>query len=619
MDLKKIPALAVFMIAISCAWSVNILNYQRLDAGWELYMNKSPELVSEGCPYDELVEIPHTWNQDSSQFKGDESNIPYGTYRRVITNLDPTQTYAILIKDMPPTDCVIYANNKIIAANGNPYKVYGKSIGDKRKSQVTPLYGEFSCDKDGNVEIQIFIANSFHRKSGLWDYVLFGKAKNLYKLNVTILSCYIFLTGILLFSSILNIIQFLYFHRSREYMYLGLLSFVLALRVITADYCLLGYIIPSLTYATKLKLEYAGLWSGPLLAFCMLVKLSSNKVYLRLSIFFSIVSGIIGLSNIFMSPRHATQMVSFLEVYISVLLLVIITIIIYSSRKYRSHIVYYVIGFGSLIIGVFVDMLYYLGLSIMPFTLMPFFFVIYIMTQIIFLAVLQNDAVKEADRITGELKRLNQAYLKFVPKEFLKLLNKDSITNIQLGDYSKVEMCVMYARIYVKCAESDFSGKEHFMIFNQCLVDISPIIKKYNGFVSKFLSGGFMALFPMNARDSIYAAAEIVRCLDKFNQDQKRYTIVPRIGINYGKMIIGTIGEEYRMDDTVISDAVNTSSRIEDVAEILNKNVIISYDLLSHLDMFSITEIDFRQLNAITVKGKEKPLELYECCVSGVE
>ena len=80
-------------------------------------------------------------------------------------------------------------------------------------------------------------------------------------------------------------------------------------------------------------------------------------------------------------------------------------------------------------------------------------------------------------------------------------------------------------------------------------------------------------------------------------------------------MIIGTIGEEGRLDDTVISDTVNTVARIESVCERLNTNIIISQALekiiSDDLPMFE-SDIQLTELEAISVKGKSKPLQLYE-------
>ena len=228
---------------------------------------------------------------------------------------------------------------------------------------------------------------------------------------------------------------------------------------------------------------------------------------------------------------------------------------------------------------------------------------------------------------TDELQKLNEAYLRFVPQEFLNLLNKESVIKTGLGDYSNIEMCVMFSKIRIQCFDEKVELDDHFQIFNEYLKQVSPIIKKHHGFVSKFLSGGFMALFPESELDAIGAALEIKTCVDSMNHNGslKDHKIIPWMGIHYGKMIIGTIGEENRLDDTVISDTVNTSARIESVCERLDKTIIVSRaldalvanDVRLQLAQRGIPLFRLRPLDAIFVKGKEKPLQLYEVMDKG--
>jgi len=269
------------------------------------------------------------------------------------------------------------------------------------------------------------------------------------------------------------------------------------------------------------------------------------------------------------------------------------------------------------LIGGIVDIIYSSTKSLLPISLLPFFVAIFIFIQIFLLATIQNDIYKETESISINLKKLNEAYLRFVPREFLKLLRKDSITNIELGDHSSIEMTIMFSKLNIYSINNSITAEEHFSIFNDYLKTISPIITVHNGFVSKFLSGGFMALFPKSELDSIKSALQIIFYTEEmnkiYNNQKHMIKIIPRIGIHFGKMIIGTIGEENRLDDTVISDTVNTVSRIESVCENLDKQIIISHSLQERLPDIEKAFFNLKELNAIAVKGKQKPLQLYEC------
>ena len=77
-------------------------------------------------------------------------------------------------------------------------------------------------------------------------------------------------------------------------------------------------------------------------------------------------------------------------------------------------------------------------------------------------------------------------------------------------------------------------------------------------------------------------------------------------------MIVGTIGEEDRLDGTIISETVNTTSRIQKQCDSLNKNIIISEAIEEKLSEEFKNTITLTSVEAIYVKGKEKPLQLFE-------
>lgn len=82
-----------------------------------------------------------------------------------------------------------------------------------------------------------------------------------------------------------------------------------------------------------------------------------------------------------------------------------------------------------------------------------------------------------------------------------------------------------------------------------------------------------------------------------------------RIGIHTGKAIIGNFGCSKRHDYTALGDTVNLASRLESINKQYGTNIIISEETYSQVekDQFIIRELDF-----ITVKGKTKPLKIYE-------
>ncbi|MEC4853156.1 MAG: ATP-binding protein, partial [Jaaginema sp. PMC 1079.18] len=95
------------------------------------------------------------------------------------------------------------------------------------------------------------------------------------------------------------------------------------------------------------------------------------------------------------------------------------------------------------------------------------------------------------------LSKMNIAYGRFVPHEFLKFLQRDSIVEVQLGDQVQQTMSVLFSdiRSFTTLSES-MSPKENFDFLNSYLCRVGPIIRNHQGFVDKYIGDAVRALFP---------------------------------------------------------------------------------------------------------------------------
>lgn len=642
--MKKFIFNAIFILLILTPLSGqnNKLNFSRLDQEWDLFLYKTPQQVikdlQEGKKEDCKIKVPGFWNEAIIEKTGKNAPITFGTYRLKLTGLDSTKKYGFFIMDSPGTSCAVYINNKEYAINGNPYcnlenipSYTGKKKYHYKDSVITPIHFDFIPDENGDAEILFFINNYFYRKSGLWDSVMYGPADNIKTIYYIVLLFNITIIGIFVFIGLLTIIQYFINKTGKEYLYLGITSFIFALRVSTAGFCILPQFLPFVRAALKFKLEYMVNWVVPISILQMLCLLYPVKTqyfvfrfikekYLRYTLICCTL--FTGLLTLVLPITQANKLVTVTQIFLGLIGLYVIILVIVNLIRKQKHILYYFFSTSVLIIGGFLDVVYSKNKTFIPISPFPFFLVLFIFIQLLLLAVIQNEIYLETISASQSLQKLNKAYLRFVPKEFLSLLKKDSITNIQLGDHSNIEMTIMFSKLNINYNESFFIAENNFQIFNSYLEKISPVIQKNNGFVSKFLSGGFMALFPSGSKNAVYTALEIEEICNKINQEYESngfgIRITPRIGIHYGKMIIGTIGEENRLDDTVISDTVNTVSRIESVCERLDKHIIISENLYTDIKEKPVESLNLIALDAISVKGKKKPLQLFECKKKGL-
>ncbi|MCK5078694.1 MAG: adenylate/guanylate cyclase domain-containing protein [Bacteroidales bacterium] len=209
---------------------------------------------------------------------------------------------------------------------------------------------------------------------------------------------------------------------------------------------------------------------------------------------------------------------------------------------------------------------------------------------------------------------MNEANARFVPKQFLEYLGKDSIADIQLGDQVQKEMTVLFSdiRSFTSISEQ-MTPKENFNFLNNYLGYMEPVIRNNNGFIDKFMGDSIMALFPDNTEDAINAAIEMRIKLIEFNHIISQFGQTPidsGIGIHTGSLMLGIVGGEGRMEGTVISDAVNLASRLEGLTKLYGSSIIITEETL--IKISDPTSYHYRFLDIVKVKGKKEAVYIFE-------
>lgn len=214
-----------------------------------------------------------------------------------------------------------------------------------------------------------------------------------------------------------------------------------------------------------------------------------------------------------------------------------------------------------------------------------------------------------------QLSKIHLSYSRFVPGEFLRCLEKESIIDIRLGDQTLREMTILVANIR-SCTSiyEERKHKESFEFINAYLSQVCPAIRQHNGFIDKYIGDRIMALFPETTEDAIAAAIAMQQQVALFNSQMTQQRGYPEIAIGIaihtGSLMLGTIGEEQRMESTVISDAVHLATHLEELTKLYGVGIIASEETLKHLTQ--PTTYCHRLLSLVKVKGKNEPIAVFE-------
>ena len=211
------------------------------------------------------------------------------------------------------------------------------------------------------------------------------------------------------------------------------------------------------------------------------------------------------------------------------------------------------------------------------------------------------------------LYKINDSYARFIPHEFLESLGRDTIMDVHLGDQTEKEVTIFFTDIrgYTALAEG-MSPTENFVFLNDFLGIIGPVIRKNRGFILHYLGDGLMALFLHAPSDSVKASLQMQKRLCKFNRKrikEGKEEILMGTGMHTGNLILGVLGDKKRMDANVVSDAVNTASRMEGLTQIYGSSIIVSEDTILRIKK---PDFNYRLLGIVLAKGKARPVKIYE-------
>jgi len=227
---------------------------------------------------------------------------------------------------------------------------------------------------------------------------------------------------------------------------------------------------------------------------------------------------------------------------------------------------------------------------------------------------LKAKTLQLAEEQKEKLFQVNKAYERFVPHDFLSLLNKKSILDVKLGHSVEKEMTILFSDIRDFTSVSEgMTPQENFNFINTYLSQMTPIIHQYNGFIDKYIGDAIMALFPTHADDAVCAAIAMLKKLDNYNEIRQQSGLAAigiGIGLNTGPLMLGTVGDENRMDGTVISDAVNLASRLEGLTKTYRTPLLISE--ATYLKLSDASKYLIRKLAHVKVKGKSKYVNVFE-------
>ncbi|MEW5903524.1 MAG: adenylate/guanylate cyclase domain-containing protein [Pseudomonadota bacterium] len=203
----------------------------------------------------------------------------------------------------------------------------------------------------------------------------------------------------------------------------------------------------------------------------------------------------------------------------------------------------------------------------------------------------------------------------YVPSELVDEMAKHPESVSMAGDSREMTILFSDVRSFTTISER-LEPKDLAQLMNEFLTPLSRVIYKQRGTIDKYMGDCIMAFWgaPLpdteHAYHAVLAGLEMQRALAELQPHFKARgwpEIHIGVGINTGRVSVGNMGSEVRVAYTVMGDAVNLASRLEGITKEYGAQVMVGEETRLAAPQFVYREVDM-----VRVKGKERPVAIFE-------
>lgn len=202
---------------------------------------------------------------------------------------------------------------------------------------------------------------------------------------------------------------------------------------------------------------------------------------------------------------------------------------------------------------------------------------------------------------------------RYIPQELLAKLEAAQASGTMTGERRVVTMLFCDVSGSTAAAEQ-LDPEEWASIINGVFEHMIAPVYHYEGTVARLMGDGLLAFFgaPISHEDdpqrAILASLDIVVAVSDYSRQIAQrfgFELSVRVGINTGRVVVGAVGSDLRLEYSALGDAINVAARMEQSAQPGTVQIAEdTYKLVAPL-------FEFEPLGGIAVKGKAEPVPAY--------
>ncbi|MFA6936876.1 MAG: adenylate/guanylate cyclase domain-containing protein [Treponema sp.] len=572
-------------------------SFCNVSSKWEYYrnsfLNASLFYNNAAVPLDKIspkansiVSFPHIWKKPQET----------ATYHLRVTGLKPSTNYSVFMYDRFSTAGDLFCNGEFVYSLGRCTSEWTETIPERKMDVV-----DFSSDENGIADLVMHCSNKDYRKGGIYHSFKIAEENYVDKWFQTTFIIRLFFIGALLIIIIYQLSLFFLNKHKKSFLFLAIFSFFTMIRILFASFSVMLVLFPSIPYSFALKMEFIPIFTTPI--FYCLYMLSSNNLSLRkpFIIIIEFISIVFFVICVFLPIYFVNRMVPVFQIFLVISAAYGLSLTFAKHPDGKRHInIFDLLGMLSLFIGILHDVLSYYRLELPSYDTewVLFGIILFTILQSINTAWVQFLVSENIKKVSNEMSVINTSAYRFVPQAFLSLIGKTDINTVEPNDFCKKKIAIINTDIcgFTTISEG-LDSSEVFKMLNIYMDYVNPIIRYYGGFIEKVLGDGVVAVFSEGADKALLCALEMQEAmvlLQSYLTKDNLPTVEIGVGVHYGEVVIGTVGNKNRISEVIVSPVVDEVMAIESFNRICHDSVIASEECVNNIvekDIFSATVI----------------------------
>lgn len=588
--IKKIFLIISVLFITSCKISESSI--VELNNKWELFNEQFILSDNIGVPKsDNFLFFSGTTN------KLNNNNVYlYGSIKQNI-QVKKNEHYALYLSGVLSASRV-WVDGKLLASYGE----IGKTL-ESTRTEIKRGVLNFVPESD-IVEIVIEFSNFHFKTKYLFKWIILGESSEITNLYIKNQSKDYFTTGLLVICAILFILMYSINVKDKYNLYFALFSLSFCIRSFLMKNTTIEYFIPSFTWVLTYQLTKASeVWA---LVFILLFFKS-----LYPEEFNNKVTNIIVISSLLMSFGAFIPLSFFNDnnilLYFQFQILIsgtyiisrIIKSVLHNRFLSKQSLIAIILLFGSIIFDIFASRI---------FLLYDYYSAQFVLLLILIMFLLIGRKRSDSSIYVAEKQKINDdirfTFTKFVPLEILASLKNSKLEDRAPGDYTVEALSMIYIDIrdFTKLSEG-LTPQENFLMINEFYEIVGNEVVKNGGYIESYGGDGVKAIFSSSPDDAINSALNI--------SDEVAITSKIKIGmsVHFGKVVLGTIGSNNRIQATAVSDVTRILSAMDSFNSKMGIEILLTDKSLT---LSNISQEYVLSLGSILLTDEEDPIGLYQ-------